>query len=155
MTTIELGNIVLVIDEVKTREFYKSQNGFICTCPNCKDFVNKTPHILNILDGIDHKLGIDLHKDVGQGMDELMPIDSDNTLLYVVPYYAVGKCFVNEVELEKQLAGPIWPNTKRASYKLSEKLTWTIINTSESIKIDNVESVITIWFEYKTELIEE
>ena len=153
MKTIKLDNITLEIDEIRTEKFYKTQNIFVCDCSDCVNYLSKIPDVLNSLNGIDKNLGIDLKKAVGQGMDELMPHDFEDYHLYVIPYYVVGKCFLNGIELEKELSGPICTNTKRAEKKLSENLSITIINTTESIEIENAENILTIWLEFKTELI--
>ena len=153
MKTIKIENITLEIDENKTENFYKTQNTFVCDCSDCVNYLSKIPDVLNSLNGIDRSLGIDLRKAVGQGMDELMPHDFEDYQLYVVPYYVVGKCFLNGIELEKELSEAIWNNTKRVEKKLSENLSMTIINTTDSIKIGNAENVLTIWLEFKTELI--
>ena len=137
MITVELGNVKLEIDRNATEKFYKSQNGFISE-----------------LNGLEKQLGIDLTKAVGQGMDELMPHDYDDYHLYVIPYYLIGKCFINENELKKQSFEPIWKKTKKAEYKLTENLSLRIIETNKYVEIENAENILTIWLEYKTELIE-
>ena len=152
MTTVELGNIKLEIDRIETEKFYKSQNGFICDCPDCVNYVSKISDVQSELNGIEEQLGIDLTKDVGQGMDELMPHDYDNHHLYVIPYYVIGKSYSNEKELDKENSGPIWRNTKRIEKKLTDNLSLTIINTTDDIEIDNAENILTIWLEFKTEL---
>ena len=152
MTTVELGNIKLEIDRIATEKFYKSQNGFICDCPDCVNYVSKISDVQSELKGIEKQLGIDLTKDVGQGMDELMPHDYDNHHLYVIPYYVVGKSYLNEKELDKENSGPIWRNTKRAEKKMTDNITLTIINTTDDIEIENAENILTIWLEFKTEL---
>lgn len=156
MTTIvELGNIELEIDRIETEKFYATQNGFICNCPDCLNYVSKISDVKSELNGLDDKLGIDLTKAVGQGMDELMPHDYENHHLYVIPYYVIGKCYVNRAELNKENSEPIWKNTKRAEKKLTENLSLSIINTTNDIEIDNAENILTIWLEFITELIEE
>ena len=152
MTTIELGNIKLEIDRIETEKFYATQNGFICDCLDCVNYVSKISDVKSELNGIDKKLGIDLTKAVGQGMDELMPHDYDNHHLYVIPYYVIGKSFLNEKELDRENSGPIWRNTKRAEIKLTDNLSLTIINTTDDIEIDNAKNILTIWLEFKTEL---
>ncbi|WP_028375093.1 hypothetical protein [Leeuwenhoekiella sp. MAR_2009_132] len=152
MTTIELGNIKLEINRIETEKFYATQNGFICDCPDCVDYVSKISDVQSELNGLDKKLGIDLTKAVGQGMDELMPHDYDNHHLYVIPYYVIGKSYLNEKELDRENSGPIWRNTKRAEIKLTDNLSLTIINTTDDIEIDNAENILTIWLEFKTEL---
>ncbi|MDO1514562.1 hypothetical protein Q2T41_18055 [Maribacter confluentis] len=154
MTTVELGNIKLEIDRNATEKFYKSQNGFICDCPDCLNYVSKISGVLSELNGLEKQLGIDLTKAVGQGMDELMPHDYDDYHLYVIPYYLIGKCFINENELQKQSIEPIWEKTKKAEYKLTENLSLRIIETNKYVEIENAENILTIWLEYKTELIE-
>ncbi|WP_394908036.1 hypothetical protein [uncultured Mesonia sp.] len=154
MTTVELENIKLEIDRIETEKFYATQNGFVCDCPDCLNYVSKISDIKSELNGLDKKLGIDLTKDVGQGMDELMPHDYENHHLYVIPYYVIGKCYVNKTELNKEKSGPIWTNTKRVEKKLTENLSLSIINTTDDIKIDNAENILTIWLEFKAELIE-
>jgi hypothetical protein len=150
MTTVELGNIKLEIDRIETEKFYATQNGFVCDCPDCLNYVSKISNVKSELNGLDKKLGIDLTKAVGQGMDELMPHDYDNHHLYVIPYYVIGKCYVNSTELNKENSGPIWTNTKRAEKKLTENLSLSIINTTDDIEIDNAENILTIWLEFKT-----
>ncbi len=125
MTTVELGNIKLEIDRIATEKFYKSQNGFICDCPDCVNYVSKISDVQSELKGIEKQLGIDLTKDVGQGMDELMPHDYDNHHLYVIPYYVIGKSYLNEKELDKENSGPIWRNTKRAEKNNHTKIAHT------------------------------
>ena len=153
MTIVELGNIRLEIDQIETEKFYETQNGFICDCPDCVNYVSKISNVQSSLNGIEKKLGIDLTKDVGQGMDELMPHDYDDHHLYVIPYYVVGKCFLNGTELKNQFSGPILTDTKRAEKKLTDNLSLTIINTTGEIEIEKAKNVLTIWLEYKTELI--
>lgn len=153
MKIVELGNTVLEIDRIETMKFYATQNGFICDCPDCLNYVSKLPDVKSELKGLEKELGIDLTKAVGQGMDELMPHDYDDYHLYVIPYYVVGKFYVLGKELDKQSSGPIWPNTKRAEIKLTDNLSLTIINTTDAIEIENGENIMTIWLEYKTKLI--
>ena len=153
MTTVELGNIKLEIDRNATEEFYKSQNGFICDCPDCVNYISKISDVQSELNGLEKQLGIDLTKAVGQGMDELMPHDYDDYHLYVIPYYVIGKCFINENELKKQSFEPIWKKIKKAEYKLTENLSLNIIETNKYVEIENAENILTFWLEYKTELI--
>ncbi len=153
MTTIvDLGNIRLEIDRIETEKFYANQNGFTCDCPDCRNYVSKIPEVKSELNGLENQLGIDLTKDVGQGMDELMPHDYDNHHLYVIPYYVIGKCYVNTTQLSREKSGPIWTNTKRAEKKLTKNLSLSIINTTDDIEISNAENILTIWLEFKTEL---
>jgi hypothetical protein len=152
MTTIELGNIKLEIDRIETEKFYATQNGFICDCPDCVNYVSKISDVKSELNGLEKKLGIDLTKAVGQRMDELMPHDYDNHHLYVVPYYVIGKLYLSEKELNRENSGPIWRNTKRTEIKLTDNLSLTIINTTDDIEIDNAENILTFWLEFKTEL---
>jgi len=152
MKTIELGNIKLEIDRIETEKFYATQNGFICDCPDCVNYVSKISDVKSELNGLEKILGIDLTKAVGQGMDELMPHDYDNHHLYVIPYYVIGKTYLNEKELNRENSGPIWRNTKRAEIKLTDNLSLTIINTTDDIEIDNAKNILTIWLEFKTEL---
>ncbi|WP_203296821.1 hypothetical protein [Luteirhabdus pelagi] len=154
MTTVELGNIKLEIDRTETEKFYATQNGFVCDCPDCLNYVSKISKVKSELNGLDKKLGIDLTKDVGQGMDELMPHDYENHHLYVIPYYVIGKCFVNKNELNRENSGQIWTNTKRAEKKLTENISLSIINTTNDIEMDNAKSILTVWLEFKTQLIE-
>ncbi len=153
MITVELGNIKLEIDRNATEKFYKSQNGFICDCPDCVNYVSKISDVQSELNGLEKQLGIDLTKAVGQGMDELMPHDYDDYHLYVIPYYVIGKCFINENELKKQSFEPIWKKTKKAEYKLTENVSLNIIETNKYVEIENAENILTFWLEYKTELI--
>lgn len=150
MKTLKLGNIEIQFDVKKNTSFYRSQNGFTCDCPFCINYVKEILTVKELLQGLDETLGIDLTKDVGQGMDELMSHDNENHCLYVVPYYINGKCLINGNDLETQSNGPIWPHTIRTEYQLNEKLSLTFINTSESVKFENVESVLTMWVEYKS-----
>jgi hypothetical protein len=152
MKTIDLAHIRLEIDVESTKKFYASQNGFVCDCPDCTNYISNIPHVQKSLDGLDKEIGFDLHKDVGQGMDELMPHDYDDSHLDVIPYYVVGKCFLDKKELDRQQSGPIWPDTKRAKKKLTDDLSLTIINTSGDIKISDADNVLTIWLEYRTEI---
>ncbi len=152
MTTVELENIKIEVDRIETEKFYANQNGFICDCPDCLNYVTKISDVQSELNGLDKKIGIDLTKAVGQGMDELMPHDYENHHLYVIPYYVIGKLYSNEKELNRENSEPIWRNTKRAEKKLTENLSLTIINTTDDIEIDNAENILTIWLEFKTEL---
>jgi len=77
-------------------------------------YVSKISDVKPELNGLDKQLGIDLTKDVGQGMDELIPHDYDNHHLYVIPYYVIGKSYLNAKNLDKENSEPIWRNTKRA-----------------------------------------
>jgi hypothetical protein len=153
MPRIELDNITIEVDKTQTEEFYKNHNRFTCTCPDCTSYVEKTSIVRSLLNGLDLELGIDLTKDVGQGMDELMGHDNDDHHLYVIPYYISGKCFVDNSELEVQQSGPIWPGTKRAEYKLTNDLSLLIINTTGDIEFNKSKGVLSIWLEYKTELL--
>ena len=152
MTTVELGNIKLEIDRIATEKFYKSQNGFICDCPDCVNYVSKISDVQSELNGLEKELGIDLTKAVGQGMDELMPHDYDNHHLYVIPYYVIGKCYVNKIELNPENSGPIWRNTNRTEKKMTNNLSIIFINTTDDIEIENAKNILTIWLEFKTEL---
>ena len=105
------------------------------------------------MNGLDEKLGIDLSKDVGQGMDELTPHDYDEYQLYVIPYYINAKCKIKSKKLAQQQNGPIWPNTIRAEYQVDDNLNILIINTTESVSFEGAENVLTIWLECKTPLI--
>ncbi|WP_165750245.1 hypothetical protein [Cellulophaga sp. Z1A5H] len=151
MKSVELGNIKLVVDSIETRKFYETQNGFVCNCPDCLDYVSKISNVQLELNGIDKEFGIDLYKAVGQGMDELMPHDYDGYHLYVVPYYVIGKLFVNGKELEKESSGSIWSNTRRVEKRLTKNLS-LIITTTEDITIVAARNILTIWLEYKTGL---
>lgn len=152
MKTINLGHIRLEVDAESTEKFYASQNGFVCDCPDCTNYINNVPHVQESLDGLDSAIGFDLLKDVGQGMDELMPHDNEDSHLDVIPYYVIGKCYLENKELEKQKSGPIWPNTIQAKTKLTDEVSLTIINSSGSIKISDAENVLTIWLEYRTKM---
>jgi len=152
METLILEHLEIEYSSVKNREFYASQDGFCCDCPDCLNYVDKLPIVKNLMNGLDEKLGIDLSKDVGQGMDELMPHDNEDHHLYVIPYYISGKCKTNAKNLTQQQNGPIWPNTVRAEYQLDENLSLLIINTTESVKFKGAENVLTIWLEFKTPL---
>lgn len=152
MKTIELGHIKIEVDDIRTKKFYETQTGFTCDCSNCQNYVEDIPDIQNLLNGIDEKLGIDLTKDVGQGMDELMPNDYENYCLAVAPYYLIGKCFVNGEELKQEPSGPVWPNTELTKFDVSNNLSLLIINTSGDIKIDSAENILSIWLEYRTDL---
>jgi hypothetical protein len=154
MKSVELGNIKLEIDRIATEKFYKSQNGFICDCPDCVNYVNKISDVQSELNGLEKQLGINLTKDVGQGIDELMPHDYDNHHLYVIPYYVIGKLYLNEKEIDRENSRPIWRNTKRVEKRLTNNISLTIINTIDDIKIENAENILTIWLEFKTELIQ-
>ncbi|MFT6845877.1 MAG: hypothetical protein ACJAUV_002077 [Flavobacteriales bacterium] len=153
METLKLGNIEIEYNSDITREFYSKQDGFCCDCPDCLNYVDKLTIVKNLMKGLDEKLGLDLSKDVGQGMDELMPHDNDDHHLYVIPYYISGKCRINEEELTQQQNGPIWPKTIRAEYELDKNLSLLIINTTESVKFKNAEPVLSIWLEFKTPLL--
>jgi hypothetical protein len=152
METLKLENIEIEYNSDKNREFYSNQDGFCCDCPDCLNYVEKLSVVKDLMNGLDEKLGIDLSKDVGQGMDELMPHDNEDHHLYVVPYYINGKCKINTENLTQQQNGPIWPNTVRAEYQLDESLSLLIINTTESVKFEGAENVLTIWLEFKTPL---
>ncbi|XOV67666.1 MAG: hypothetical protein ACFHU9_00575 [Fluviicola sp.] len=151
MPRIILDNITIEVDKTRTEEFYKNHDGFSCPCPDCTSYVAKIDKVRRDLNGLDLELGIDLTKDVGQGMDELMGHENDNHHIYVIPYYISGKCFIDSTELEVQQSGPIRPNTKRAEYKLTNELVLLIINTTGDIEFDNSENVLSVWLEYKTE----
>lgn len=86
MNTIDLGHIRLEIDIESTLKFYASQNGFVCDCPDCLNYVGNIANVQQSLGGLDKEIGIDLFKDVGQGMDELTPHDNDDGHLDVIPY---------------------------------------------------------------------
>ena len=144
MKTISLGNIDLHVDVERTRKFYSIQNGFICDCPDCTNYVNNIPKIQNAFNGIDKELGIDLYKSVGQGMDELMPNDYEDSHFDVIPYYVVGQCFIDNNELEKQY-------NIRSHYKFTDELSMEIVNTSGDIEINDAENVLTIWLLSRTE----
>lgn len=152
MKTIELGNIDIQIDLENTKDFYSKQLGFTCDCPDCINYVEQISIVKNLMNGLDEKLGIDLSKDVGQGMDELHPHDNEDHCMYLIPYYIKANCLVNGKELISQPNGPIWETTVRAEYRLSDNLNLLIINTSEYIEFDNAESVLTVWLEFKTPL---
>ena len=94
-----------------------------------------------------------MSKDVGQGMDELMPHDNKDHCLYVIPYYINGKCKIKDNELKVQQNEPTWSNTLRAEYRIDKNLNLTFINTSNNIEFEDAESVLTIWLEFKTELL--
>ncbi|OFZ07979.1 MAG: hypothetical protein A3D92_14360 [Bacteroidetes bacterium RIFCSPHIGHO2_02_FULL_44_7] len=153
MTALELGNITIEVDKAQTKEFYARQNGFTCTCRYCLNYVEKIGIVGELLNGLDLDLGIDLRKNVGQGMDELMGHDNDDHCLFVIPYYISGKCFVDGKELPMQRSGPIWPTTVRAEHSLTSNLSLVIINTSGDIEFEKAEGVLSIWLEYKSELI--
>lgn len=146
-----MGNIEIQFDPEITKEFYSSMHGFACDCPDCLNYVDKLPVVKSLLNGLDDRLGFDISKDVGQGMDELMPHDNYDHSLYVIPYYVCGRCRLKDKELSKEPNGPIWNSTTRVGYGLAPNLRLTIINTTDSIEMDNAESVITIWLEFKTE----
>jgi len=150
-TKIALNNIILEVDKAQTEEFYSQENGFVCTCPHCTTYPRKTDYIRKMLNGFDERLGIDLTKDVGQSMDELMGHDNDDHCLLVVPYYVSGRCFVDGKELQAQPSGPVWPNTIRATHEFSEDLAITIINSTGDVQFEKAEGVLSIWLEYKTE----
>ncbi|MDW7690223.1 hypothetical protein R9C00_24335 [Flammeovirgaceae bacterium SG7u.111] len=149
MKILKLGNITIEADEVRTRKFYEKQSGFTCKCSDCTNYVSKVPYIQTLLNGIDIELGIDLSRDVGQGMDELIPHDYEGYHLYLIPYYVIGGCYHNGEELDKEQSGPIWSSTRRAEYKLTDDLSLLVINTSGDIEMDTAENVLTIWFEFK------
>ena len=152
MKTIKFGNIEIEYDSTNTQKFYAKQYPFGCDCPDCLDYVNKLPTVKNLIKRFDVKLGIDITKDVGQGMDELVPINYDDHNLYVIPYYIDGECKVNNIALTKEQNGPVMNSTIKAEHKIDDNLTLTIINTTDSIKFKNAKSVLTIWFEFKTPL---
>jgi len=68
----------------------------------------------------------------------------------VIPYYAIGKCYSDNKELDRQQSGPIWTNSKRAEKKLTDDLSLKIINTSGEVEIGEAKNVLTIWLEYRT-----
>lgn len=154
MNKIILGNIEIEFDSKKNKEFYSLQNKFSCECPDCLNYVSKLGVLKKLMNGLDEKLNIDLSKDVGQGMDELMPHDMDNYSLLVIPYYISATCLVDGEFLTKQKNGPIWMNTVKAEHQLDENLNITIINTSDSIEFENSDAVLTLWVEFKTPLLE-
>lgn len=150
MNTIELGNITLEIENEKTEKFYESQNGFICECKDCINYKSKIPEVHKLIGELVTKSGIDLTKDVGQGTDELQPIDLEDYHLDLIPYYVVGKCFVNGTELAKQPHGPLLPSTIKVKYKMNKDLSLIFKNSSDYIQIDSSNNTLTIWLEYKT-----
>ena len=150
---LKLGDIEIEFNIRNNQKFYSSQDGFTCDCLDCLNYVTKLPKIKSLMKGLDEKFGIDLSKDVGQGMDELMPHDRKDHHLYVVPYYINGKCKINGNYLTQEQNGPILSDTIRAEYKLDDNLTILLINTTESVKFENQKSVLTIWVEFKTPLI--
>jgi hypothetical protein len=152
METLKLGDIEIEYSSDINRAFYARQDGFYCDCPDCLNYLDKLPIVKNLMNGLDEKLGIDLSKDVGQGMDELMPHDSKDHRLYVIPYYIRGKCKINAKNLTQQQNGPIWPNTVIAKYQLDENLSLLITNTPESVQFKGAENILTIWLEFKTRL---
>lgn len=91
MTKVTIGNIELDVDVQATIDYYRDKPGFLCNCVDCRNYVRKTEWIRAQIKGLDDLLGIDLAKDVGIGSDELMPHNIDDHILYVVPYYVVGR----------------------------------------------------------------
>lgn len=91
MTQIAIGNINLNVDVQATIDYYKDKPTFLCDCVDCQNYLSQIKSIKNEFNGLDDSLGIDLSKDVGIGSDELMPHDYDDHLLYVVPYYVIGR----------------------------------------------------------------
>lgn len=153
MKTLELGEMELQFDPQQNSSFYSKQVGFSCDCPYCLNFVEEVESVKKLMNGLDETLGIDLSKDVGQGMDELMAHDYKDHCLYVAPYYLSGTCKVKGETLEIQSNGPIWSNTIRAEHRINENLSLTIINTTNSISIDNANSVLTLWVEFKSSFV--
>lgn len=144
MKTIEIGNIAIQFDYDKTKNFYTTQYEFGCDCPDCLNYVDKYSVVKDLIQGLDEELGIDLSKDVGQGIDELMPHDNEDHCLYIIPYYISGRCLVDGLELAKN---------KRVEYKLDECLNLTIVNSSDYIEFENSKSILTLWIEFKTPLL--
>jgi len=154
LEVLELGNIKIEFDSKLNREFYSQQKSFCCECQDCLNYVDKLQVVKNLMNGLDEKLGIDLSKDVGQGMDELYPHDREGHHLYVIPYYINGICTINNKKLGvKQEYGQVLSNTIRTEYKLDQKLTLTIVNTSKHLDFGNSKNILTIWLEFKTPLI--
>ena len=152
MNTLKLDDIIIEFDKNKTSKFYQQQPNFICMCDDCINYVNHLSSVHELLENLDGELGIDLSKAVGQGMDELQPHDYDDHQMYLVPYYIVGKCRIRDEELKKQYTGPILESTKRVEHKFASGLNIVIINTTGDIQIDDVDHVLTIWLEVRTNL---
>ena len=86
-------------------------------------------------------------------MDELMPHDYSSHHLYVIPYYVVGKCIINNKELKIEHSAPVMSYFERAEYTVDENIKLSILNTSNDIKINDSKNILTIWVEFKTPLI--
>lgn len=152
MNTVKLGDITIEVEEELTRQFYDTQNTFVCDCIDCMNYIANIPNVISLMNGIDKDLGIDLYKCVDQGMDELMPHDYEGSHLDVVPYYVIGKCYVNTKELRQLFDKPISTDQKNIHCRLTDDLSFSIQNTTDSIKIKDAKNVLTIWIEYKTEV---
>ena len=152
MNNIILKNISIFIDVDSTRQFYNSQTGFACDCIDCTTYVKNIPNVKKLFNGLDDELGIDLYKDVGKDIDELMQHDFEDYHLDVIPYYVIGECFLNNKKLERENLKSLGSNNEHAELKLADDLSLIIINTSDTVKIDNFENNLTIWLEYKTRL---
>jgi hypothetical protein len=149
MKNINFEDISFEVDYNKTKKFYEEKNNFTCQCSDCLNYISNLNDIKNELKGIDIELGIDVTKNVGKDMDELMHNDYNDFHLFVAPYYVFGKFYVDGVELKQQNPGPIWPSTIRCEKKLSKKLSLIIINTSGKLNIEDNLNTFTIWIEYK------
>ncbi len=137
-----MGDIKLIVDVEKTRAFYADKSGFVCDCKDCINYTRQYDLIKKVLDGIDDQLGIDISKDVGIGMEELMPHDYPNHHLYLIPYYAIGSAWIDEIELKEKY-----------QHRIDESLTWSIQKTEYGKQLFAPDSAITIWFEFKTPLV--
>lgn len=140
MNAIQLDNITLEVDTEETRAFYNTQNEFVCDCYDCTNYKHRLTEVRTFLDGLDQELGIDLTRDVGQGMDELMPHEYEKHRLYLIPYYVIGKCFVNGEQLSRQTS---------TQHTINEHVSLTIRNSSGHLNLNTIQDNLTIWIEYK------
>ncbi len=147
MDVVDIGTIHLEIDVSKTTEFYEKADTFICDCKDCKNYVSKIEIVRQSLNGLDSKLGIDLLKAVGIGMDELMPHDYDDHHLYVVPYYIFGTCAVGGQELKAK-------SHDRIQHKIDDTVSIEFVESSYEPWLFETERALTMWIEFKTPLVE-
>lgn len=148
MYIFETGNIRLEIDTESTRKLYQSQKGFTCTCGDCTRYSELIPSIQKALEGFDTQSGIDLTKDIGHGMDELISHTYPDHNLLTVPYYLVGTCTVQGEPLPKQNQGPVWPTTPTAHWKVNDLISFTLVNTTGSLDLAPKKDLLTLWLEY-------
>lgn len=136
MTTITIGKIKLSVNVQATVNYYNDKTTFICDCFDCQNYLGHLDKIKIDLEGLDEKLGIDLSKDVGIGSDELMSNVYDNHLLYVIPYYIIGKIL----------------SSNETSFKLNERISFKIHNYNYKDIMNIKEDAFCLWLEIQLPL---